>query len=316
MRYDEVVEAVNKVMREYTMRLTIRQLYYRIISPPYQLFANTMNNYKAFDKVMTKARERGHVDWRRIEDRARGTIGGDYGWASPDAYLDEKIDELKNAADHYTRAIWDNQPQYVEVWVEKDALATLFSQAVGGFRVVTFPSRGYSSFTKVMEAIIERFMERWKRGQQVIILHFSDHDPSGLNMSQDLFNRLRDYGVQAISDEGGDEGIDAENKFSHERPYFEIVRCALTYDQVQQFQLASNPTKSADPRSKDYVAKYGDKCWELDAVPPDSLQEIIRRSVWQFIDADLWKQTRETMEKEQQQLREKLVRLKITFDEE
>ena len=314
MRYSEVVDVVNKVFEEYEIKLTVRQIYYRLISPPYQLFANTMNNYKQFDKILTKARERGDVDWERIEDRARAIIGGDYGWNNPDDYLNYKIEDLKNCDSDYTRAMWDNQLQYVEVWVEKDALATLFSNAVRGFRVVTFPSRGYSSFTKVMEAIKDRFLDRIQKGQQIIILHFSDHDPSGLDMGKDLLNRLKDY-LKTKIDELSDDLVFVD-KFNSERPFFQIFRVALTFDQVKEFNLAPNPTKSADPRAKDYVAQYGDQCWELDAVPPDRLPDIIKRAVQKFIEAPKWNEIVQTTEKERQTLKEKLAKLKISFGEE
>lgn len=320
MRYDEVVSAVNRVMEEYEIKLTIRQLYYRIISPPYQLFANTINNYKQFDKILTKARERGVVNWRRIEDRARQTIGGDYGWNNPDEYLNYLIDQLKTSNENYTMPVWDNQPNYVEVWVEKDALASLFADAVGGLRVVTFPSRGYSSFTKVMEAMAERFLERAKKGQPIIILHFTDHDPSGLNMTDDLLKRFKRYFQQALSEMERldfDKTIEQMEKTRQDgKNWLGIIRVALTHDQVTQLNLAPNPTKEADPRSKDYVAKYGDQCWELDAYPPDRLQNLIREAVNRQIDPAKWNETRETIHKGKQHLKDKLANLKITFNEE
>jgi hypothetical protein len=330
VRYVVVVNAVNKVMDEYTIRLTIRQLYYRIISPPFQLFDNNLNNYKSFDKIVTKARERGDVDWKRIEDRARSTLGGNSfvggklihflpfpeGWLSPEEYLAERLRDLKNCAEYYMRETWNNQPRYVEVWVEKDALAALFTSAVKGFRVITFPSRGYSSFTKIMEAITERFMEHLQKGQQITVLHFSDHDPSGLHMTEDIVKRLKEYLIRVMNDaEAEDETQGAwQEQFSTEHTMMQIYRVALTYDQVKQFQLASNPTKSADPRSKNYVAQYGNQCWELDAVPPNELQKIIQDAVSRFIDADLWNETEQAMRQEQQQLRDKLAKLKVTFE--
>jgi hypothetical protein len=313
MRYDEVVEAVNKVIEEYTMRLTVRQIYYRLISPPFQLFANTSNNYKSFDKLLTRAREKQDVDWRKIEDRVRGTIGGDFGWENVEDYLNEIIADFKNAPERYTMPVWDNQPRYVEVWVEKDALATLFSQAARGFRIVTFPSRGYSSLTKVMEAVSDRFIQRLKKGQQIVILHFSDHDPSGLDMGEDLLTRFREYLATAMIDEGIEEEMMV--KFDEKNRALTLIRCALTYEQVQQFKLASNPTKIADPRSKDYVAKYGDQCWELDAIPPDNLQDIIREAINNEIDVAKWDEILGEIEIRRHDLREKWKRLDIHFDD-
>jgi len=320
MRHDTVVSAVNRIMEEYEIKLTIRQLYYRIISPPYQLFANTINNYKQFDKILTRARERGEINWRRIEDRARQTIGGDYGWNDPDEYLNYLIEQLKESDQNFTMPVWDNQPKYVEIWVEKDALASLFADAVGGLRVVTFPSRGYSSFTKVMEAMAERFLERAKKGQPIIVLHFSDHDPSGLNMTDDLLNRFKKYLKLALSEM---EHLDyeethnqIEKTIQEGKNWLGIIRVALTYDQVKELNLAPNPTKQADPRSKDYVAKYGDQCWELDAYPPDRLQDLIRQAVNTHIDPAKWNETRTKINMGKGYLKHKLAKMKIEFNEE
>jgi len=77
MKYEEVVRASNDIMEQYNIRLTVRQIYYRLVSPPYQLFDNTANSYKQFDSMLTRARERGDIPWRGIEDRSRRIEGGE-----------------------------------------------------------------------------------------------------------------------------------------------------------------------------------------------------------------------------------------------
>ena len=179
MKYSEVVPVVREIIESYTIRLTVRQIFYRLISPPYQLFAGTQNNYKQFDRILTRAREKGDIDWRRIEDRARTTLGGDYGFESPEEFINYKIKDFKNSWMFYDRRMWDEQDCYVEIWLEKDALATLFSEVARKYRVLVFPSRGYSSFTKIMEALTDkdRFPRYIRMGKPIVILHFSDHDP-------------------------------------------------------------------------------------------------------------------------------------------
>lgn len=281
MRHQEVVKATNRILSEYRVRLTVRQVYYRLISPPYQLFANKATNYKSFDKVITKARKKREIDWRRIEDRARSTLGGEKNvFSSPEQY----VEWLFNVSEgHYDKSRWDGQPNYVEVWVEKDALSALFGSAVKPYRTVVFPSRGYSSFTKVMEAL-----ERFPKQKSITILHFSDHDPSGLDMSRDIGSRLNDYsrGYQ----NGG----------------LVVKRVALDIDQVRALNLPSNPTKKADSRAKDYVAQYGDECWELDAIPPDTLSQWVRDAVEREIDMTAWKVAEEKAKEERNTIRQAL----------
>jgi len=271
MKYASIVTATNEVLSQYSTRLTVRQIYYRLISPPFQLFENLAKNYKNFDRLLTKARENDDVDWERIEDRARTTIGGDKGYDGTEDYVDNM---LYIDGDNYTRKMWEDQPEYIEVWVEKDALAALVSNAAEGFRVLTFPTRGYSSFTGVMQAI-ERFADL-DENKRITVLHFTDHDPSGLNMKDDLARRLNEYGEGNVR----------------------IIRPALTFEQVQAMGLAPNPTKKADSRTPAYAAQYGDQCWELDAMLPDELQRIIKEAISTHIDAERWQRTLDRIERE------------------
>jgi hypothetical protein len=269
MRYKEIVRSSNEVLSQYQVRLTIRQLYYRLVSPPYRLFANTQTNYKKFDKIMTKAREKLDIDWSRIEDRARTILGGEGRlFNTPGDYVDWLFFWIN--AEQYDHPLWRYQPTYVEVWVEKDALSSLFQAAARPFRTVVFPSRGYSSLTKVMEAV-----KRFPASKETVILHFADHDPSGVDMTRDIWTRVLRYGARTCR----------------------VKRMALTINQVKEFALPPNPTKRADARSANYIATYGDACWELDAVPPDRLQEIVGDAIRSELDMDVWNRTtRQTLE--------------------
>jgi len=295
MDYASVVAATNKVIAQYDVRLTIRQIYYRLISPPFQLFANTLSNYKGFDKILTRAREKEEVDWRRIEDRSRTTIGGDGGFDSPEDFMDYVMRRTKGMWQGYSRPAWRDQPNYLEVWVEKDALATLVSTVADGFNVLTYPSRGYSSFTRVMEAIEDRFAQV-DESREIFVIHLTDHDPSGLDMTRDVEERIRQYWPDADR--------------------LTIERVALTFDQVKKFDLASNPTKSADPRATTYVAQYGDQCWELDALPPDELEKIVDRAIRSYIEDTIWNANVRQIEKEKKELEKKFSKMKLTFGEE
>lgn len=284
MRYQEYVKATNNIISQYNILLTVRQIFYRLVSSGF--IQNTINSYKLFDRMITRGREKGDIDARSIVDRARQVIGGDYGYASVQDFVSTKISELKDT-EQYTRRIWDDQPQYVEVWVEKDALATLFSSIADGYRVVTYPSRGYSSFTKVYEAINKRFSLYDDR--PITILHFTDHDPSGLNMTEDIQSRLYRYGSHA-----------------------KVNRIALTYQQVRQFSLESMPTKIRDSRWREYSSQYGNQCWELDALPPNELQNIIRDAIKAHIDVSRWNKTFKEIEKEKRSLQKRFKSKDVT----
>jgi len=263
MKYKETIPIVNEIISQYDIKLTVRQIYYRLISDPYVLFQNTKSRYTQFDKMLVVARERGEVDYTSIEDRTREALGGDYGFDNPQDFLTKEIEYLKNCWQDYKMEIWTNQDCKLEIWVEKDALANLINQVAEGFRVVVFPSRGYSSFTKVMECL-ERLEEY--SDKERIILHLTDHDPSGFDMTRDLEERLSAYGGDTI----------------------QIKKIGLTYEQIKKFNLKANPTKKKDTRAIEYIKQFGSDCWELDALPPLELQNLVVESIKKYIDFDAW----------------------------
>ena len=263
MKHKETIPIVNEIISQYDFKLTVRQIYYRLISDPYLLFENTKSRYKQFDRMLVKARERGEVDYTRIEDKTRTALGGDYGFNNPQEFLRSEIDYLKNCWQDYKIEIWKNQDYKIEVWIEKDALSNLVNQVAKDFRVLVFPAIGNTSFTKVMEGI-ERLKEY--SGKERIILHLGDHDPSGLDMTRDLKKRLLAYGGDPI----------------------QIKRIGLTYNQVRKFNLKPNPVKKSDTKAKNYISQFGSDCWELDALPPLEIQKLVMESIKEYIDFDAW----------------------------
>ncbi|MBA7567017.1 hypothetical protein ES695_07300 [Candidatus Atribacteria bacterium 1244-E10-H5-B2] len=263
MKYKETIPVVNEIISQYDIKLTVRQIYYRLISDPYVLFENTKSRYTQFDKMLVVARERREVDYTKIEDRTREALGGDSDYGSPQEFLRSEIDYLKNCWQDYKKEIWANQDYKLEIWVEKDALANLIFQVAKDFRVLVFPSKGYSSFTKVMECL-ER-LEGYSDKERVV-LHLTDHDPSGLDMTRDLGNRLSSYGGDSI----------------------QIKKIGLTYEQIERFSLRPNPVKKSDTKASYYMSQFGSDCWELDALPPLELQNLVVESIKEYIDLDAW----------------------------
>jgi len=263
MRKKEVISAVRKVLSEYNFNLTIRQIYYRLVSDPYNLFPNTRSSYTYFDKLMVKAREEEEIDEDRIEDRTRKIIGGegDIFDKTPEEHLKGVLEYLKEADLYYSLKMWTNQEFNLEIWIEKDALAGLVSREANPYHIITFPCRGFSSYTKIKEGILRLNRD----SKKAIILYFGDHDPSGIQMVEDLKNRFLRY--------GGD---------------VEIKKIALTIEQVRELNLTSNPVKIADSRAGSYIEEFGEECWELDAIPPSRLQHLIWKSISEYVDQDAW----------------------------
>lgn len=275
MKYEFVVTYVNDILNQYTIKLTLRQIYYRLVSG-YE-YPNTQSAYTQLSKQLVKARERNDIDETRIEDRSREFLGGDYRFDSLEDYFTYRFESFLNSPVYYARKMWTSQPEYVIIWVEKDALSKVISTEADNYKVTTCPSRGYASYTYVKEAI-----STLPEDKEITILHFADHDPSGLDMTRDLENRLSEYSdLHDIT----------------------VERIALNHDQVQHYELPPNPTKRADPRYERYNAEYGNECWELDAIEPVELQAMVSRAIRSHIDSDMWNQTLEEIRQEREELR-------------
>lgn len=283
MKYEQTVKAVNNIISQYSMPLTLRQIYYRLVVAG--LILNKRSTYNQLSSQVVTARERRGVDENRLVDRSRRI--DNFAFDTPTDFLDAALYTLKQK---YVRRYWTSQPVYVEVWVEKDALSEVMANAVYPLNTIVAPSRGYSSYSYLRDA--SRRIIQYADTKPTIVLHFADHDPSGLDMSRDLEERLVRYSSSQV----------------------EVRRIALTYDQVQQYNLIPNPTKDTDTRCDDYKRYYGDECWELDAIEPNELVRICATAVEALIeDWDAWNELKMVQENENKQLRELLEKTRQDF---
>lgn len=270
----------NEIARDYLSQgysLTLRQLYYRFVAA--DLIANRQTEYKRLGSILDDARYAGLFDWNLIEDRTRNIEGGFGGSESPADTIDPAF---------YARPWWKGQPERVEVWVEKDALKQVIGRAAGAFRVPYFSCRGYTSSSEIWRAArrIERYVDEGVR--KVTILHLGDHDPSGIDMSRDIEDRLLTFLI-------GDGYLDRFN--------FELVRIALNRDQVDLYKPPPNPAKETDSRFAGYITVHGSKSWELDALEPRVLDALIQGEIAKLVNDDLMDEQKELEEAGEAELR-------------
>lgn len=289
MDYETIVREANSVLKQYNMRMTLRQIFYRLVAK--LVIANTLNNYKALSKWLVKARERGDVDEWYIEDRVRETLGGDSGYDDAEGFIESYENWFKNCWKYFKYKMWTTQENIVEAWIEKDALSRLAKDAADEFNVMTCPSRGYSSYSYVRDAV-QRLLEHEK---PAVILYYGDWDPSGKDIERDLGRRLRRYGLKD----------------------FTVKRVALTLDQIQEYSLPPMPAKRSDPRFAKFVADTGGAdAVELDALEPPVLQRLIKEAIEAEIDLVAWEERKEETDEEKERLRERLAKVKIIYEEE
>lgn len=267
-----IIEQANGIIDEYRadgFDLTLRQLYYQFVSR--DLLGNTQQNYKRLGAIVSDARRAGLIDWSAIVDRTRELQQLPH-WDSPNAVIAEDARWFR-----YDR--WEDQPYYVEVWFEKDALMGVFERIAHELRLPFFSCRGYSSDSE-MWAAGQRLADRQNADKEIVVLHFGDHDPSGIDMTRDIEARLKMFDADRV----------------------EVRRMALNMDQVRRYKPPPNPAKESDSRFANYRTQYGNKSWELDALDPKVLATIVRREVESLTDDDLWEAAIEREDKARAEL--------------
>jgi hypothetical protein len=256
----DMITRVNQIIEEYAAQgftLIVRQIHYQFVARGWT--ANTSARYQSLSSTLTNARDAGLVDWNAIEDRSR-SIQRITTWENP-------AEILADAADWYNEDLWASQPRHIEIWVEKDSLAGMFDAVHRDYRVPIYPHRGGDS-TSNMRAAGVRLAQKVELGSEPLILHFTDHDPTGLDMRRDAEERLEFYARQPI----------------------EVRVLGLTKNQVAQYQPPPNFAKEKDPRYPAYVREHGPHCWELDALPPDMFDRLARDAIEAELDHDAWKE--------------------------
>jgi hypothetical protein len=266
-----LIRQADEILNEYAAQgfvLTVRQLYYQFVAR--DLIENKQASYDKLGGIVGNARESGRLDWAYIEDRGRN-LEQVTTWGSP-------AEIVQACVKQYKRDKWDSQPRRVEIWVEKDALLGVIERAVQGIDVPYMSCRGYPSISMLYEAS--------RRLGDALILHLGDHDPSGIDATRAITEKLALYGSAS-----------------------EVRRIALTWEQVQKYSPPPNFAKEEDTRFNSYRHKYGTECWELDALEPQVIVDVIQDEVNTLIDHVEWDSTLEQETDEQKALREVAIQL-------
>jgi len=285
-----MIQRSNDIIAEYQRQgftLTLRQLYYQHVAR--DLLPNRQSEYKKLGDVINHARLAGEIDWNAIEDRTRWLRSSDYDHGNPDTWLGR-------VAGGFSKSRWEDQPYYVEVWVEKDALGGVIESACEPLKVPWFACRGYTSQSEVWGAS-QRLLDEIRAGKEIVIIHLGDHDPSGLDMTRDIESRLFMFIGAHLADERDQDSIRRS-----EVP-LEVRRLALNMDQVEEHQPPPNPAKLTDSRAQSYISEWGDESWELDALDVATLSSLISEAIEPLIDQDRWSEAEQREQEGQDRLR-------------
>lgn len=268
----DLIRQANTILTEYAQqgyRLTLRQLYYQFVSRA--LLDNNQKNYKRLGEVLNNARLAGLVDWDMIEDRGRETTFVSH-WDSP-------ADIIETAASSFRIDKWEKQPWHVEVMVEKQALEGVLIPVCRDLDIGFCANKGYSSSSALYETG-KRLCRYFDNGKSIMVLYLGDHDPSGIDMTRDIEERLELFSRSSIT----------------------VKRLALNMDQIDEYSPPENPAKTTDSRYMQYIDRFGYSSWELDALEPRILAGLVRDAVLEVRDEDLW----QTAIEREQKMRETL----------
>ena len=278
-----IISQANTILEEYRRLgyvLTLRQLYYQLVARGH--VENNMKSYKRVGSIISDARLAGLVDWSMIEDRGRDVVTPPH-WASP-------AEIVEAAARQFAIDKWADQSYHVEVMVEKQALEGVLIPVCRELDISFTANRGYSSSSAMREAGL-RIMEKIGAGKGVVIFYLGDHDPSGMDMTRDVRERL---------------GLFAETEL------IEVDRLALNYDQIEVLNPPENPAKTTDSRAQAYIAEFGESSWELDAIEPRALADLVRQATLALRDERLW----DSNIKEEARMKKALMNFSATYKQE
>lgn len=253
-----LINIADAIIAEYEVggiRLTLRSIYYQFVARGH--LANTERNYKRLGDVIADGRMAGLISWEAIEDRTR--------FIRDLAHWENPAEIVRAAVNSYRIDKWATQPERVEVWIEKDALIGVIEGTCQALDVPCFSCRGYVSASELWRASVRMIHRNRDFDQETVILHLGDHDPSGIDMTRDIRDRLHEFGAPV-----------------------EVERIALTREQIDQFNPPPNPAKQTDARFSGYVIEHGDESWELDALDPKFLADLVQEKVFEHRDVGAW----------------------------
>lgn len=250
-----IIEESKILLEEYQPR-TLRSVYYGLVSK--LIVTNNDKYYKKVANALVSARKLGMIPWTSIEDTTRTphTVST---WNDLDDYK-------KTILNCYRTDVWKQQPQYVEVWIEKNTIVSILMPILKKYAVTLRVGRGYNSWASIYNAA-----NTYNNiGKPITILYIGDFDASGCDMERAMRVGLADFGS---------------------RP--EILKIALTESQVELYQLPTTVSKKKDPRRHEFVKKYGNVAYELDALSPTVLQELLEKEIFERLNINLFNQSLE-----------------------
>ena len=243
------IEALRQAIHQLLARdnpMTVRQVFYQLVS--LGIIAKTEREYKStVIRLLANMRRRGEIPFGWVADNTR--------WMRKPTTYSNLEEALRRTAKLYRRAVWDDQDAYVEIWLEKEALAGVLYEVTERWDVPLMVTRGYPSISYLYEAAeaIEA------KETTTYLYYFGDYDPSGLDITRAVEEGIREFAPHAD---------------------IRFTRVAVTPEQIADWDLPMRPTKPSDSRSRSFEGQSV----EIDAIPVIRLRRLADRCVVQHVD--------------------------------
>ena len=216
--------------------MTVRQVFYQ--ATVQDVVEKTEAGYTKVQTDLVQMRRSGVLPYDWLADNTR--------WQRKPRSFDGIEQALTHTVKFYRKNLWAAADCYVEIWLEKDALAGVVMPVTASYDVPLMVARGYASLSFLHSAA--DFIGQLDVATH--IYHFGDFDPSGVNAAEKIEQTLKEMAPEA-------------------EIHFE--RVAVQPWQIEEWDLPTRPTKTSDTRSKN----FGEISVELDAVDPDRLRGLV-----------------------------------------
>ncbi|MFM9073300.1 MAG: hypothetical protein ACKOOC_07865 [Cyanobium sp.] len=246
--------------------LTVRQLFYALVCQG--LIDKSETEYKqTVGRLAKEMRLEGDLPWHWLVDNTR--------WIRKPSSYGSLADCVESSSRAYRRSLWQQSDEYVDVWLEKDALSGVLYDVTSEYDCPLMVTRGHPSLSFLREAAETMVATR----KAVTVYYFGDYDPSGKDIARNCPERLRQFMEEISHDEW--ECSDPIRPFDG-GPKLNFIEVAVNECQIDEWNLPTRETKGSDSRA----AKFGSRSVELDAIPPDQLRAMVRACLDQHISRD------------------------------
>lgn len=298
-RKEDIVDAVIAITNRAATTgygISIRGVFYKLVAQ--NLILNYKQTYQKLTNIIKDCRYAGVVDWDAVKVDGARVKQIDYSVDGVDHALEDTIDQYKLDRQ-------EGQPNYIEVWCEKDTLVDLLRIVTDKYHVPLCIAKGRQSTSAIYKAY-QRFRDEITNGRPIKLLYIGDHDPDGLDMIRDIKARAT-YMLQNSTLDYSQTKYHYNSTLDYKKHLqgaLEVVPVALTLDQVRHYDLPPNFAKETSKCYAWYINTFNTtECWEVDALDNEILHNLVDQQIQDLINVDLYTNIIEQEKADKQTLR-------------